>query len=64
MPEIIWVGAGWYQLLTFAVGKQKVTQVSQNKEARIENAFWCATYTDCIAQFSERKPPVSKREVY
>ena len=63
-PEVTWVGPGWYKLLTFAGGNQKVVQVSQNKAAQLPDCFWCATYLDCIAQFSERQQVKSKREVY
>lgn len=64
MPEIVWVGPGWYKLLTFAVGNQKVVQVSQNKMAQLSECVWCATYMDCISRFTEQPKATSKREVY
>lgn len=63
-PEVTWVGPGWYKLLTFAVGNQKVVQVSQNKAAQLPDCFWCATYNKCVEQFSEKQVKPGKREVY
>lgn len=66
MAEIIWVGPGWYKLLSFAVGEKKVVQISQNKAADLDSAcFWCKTITDCAQQFEmNRERAKSKRITY
>lgn len=63
MAEVIWVGPGWYRKLRFAVGGEKVTQVSPNKQAQIEDAHWCMTYMDCIVQFEEPKGEAKSQRI-
>lgn len=66
MPEILWVGPGWYKKLTFAVGNSKVTQVSPNKAANVEfPAVWCESLAQAERYFlpsTEQKK--FTREVY
>jgi hypothetical protein len=54
MAEIIWVGAGWYRRLRFAVGGDKIVQASPNKEADMPaDCYWCESITHCGRQFEE-----------
>lgn len=66
MAEIVWVGPGWYKLLTFPVGNKKVVQVSQNRLAALDSeCFWFDLMLDCVAYFNEPKGTIlSKRIMY
>ena len=66
MPQILWVGPGWYKRLTFAVGNSKVTQVSQNKDADVDTAcVWCDSLESARLHFQPKLVTApAKREVY
>ena len=65
MAEIIWVGPGWYKLLSFAVGAKKIVQVSPNKAADMGvDCFWCDSLEHCQKQFGPKGSTVSKRITY
>lgn len=65
MAEIVWVGPGWYKLLTFAVGNKKLVQVSQNKEADLDPAcVWLESFEQASKQFIQKPVTVFKRITY
>ena len=64
MTEIIWVGPGWYKLLSFAVGGKKIVQVSQNKAADMAgDCYWCENITHCGRQFEEGRHIIKSQRI-
>lgn len=64
MAEIIWVGPGWYKLLSFAVGGKKIVQVSPNKAADMgDDCFWCDNINHCGRQFEQNKKIVKSQRI-
>lgn len=52
-------------MLWFAVGRNKIVQVSQNKGADMfGDCFWCDTVEHCAKQFGPKDNIVSRRITY
>jgi hypothetical protein len=64
MKEIVWVGPGFYKILSFAVGASKVVMVSANQNADLPDCFWCETLEEAQQRFNPKPVIYGKRETY